>query len=75
MFSLHILCNSQNKMTFLKGGKTEDGYRKETNDIITAPFTAKGSRLRVKGLSFLNPVFTENHNNILYKINLKLGIR
>lgn len=33
-----------------------------------------GSRLRVKGLSFLNPVFTENHNNILNKMNLKLGI-
>lgn len=44
------------------------------NDKITASVTAMGSRLGVKGLSFLNPVFTENHNNILNKINFKLGI-
>lgn len=73
-FTHYVTCR---KSYFAEGWEDEggDSCRKETiNDNITAPVTAKGSRLRVKGLSFLNPVFTENHNNILYKINLILGI-
>lgn len=63
------------KITLLKGGKTWDGSKKDTINVkITAPVTAKRSRIRVKGMPFLNPAFTKNHNNTLYKINLKLGI-
>lgn len=55
--------------------RLETAAKKDTiKEKITAPVTAKRSRIRVKGMPFLNPAFNENHNNTLYKINLKLGI-
>ena len=75
MFSVYTLCNPQKKLLCWRVVRLETAAKKDTiKEKITAPVTAKRSRIRVKGMPFLNPAFNENHNNTLYKINLKLGI-